>query len=509
MKKLYTFLSLGLRPKEFAIFLAILLLGLFLRFTDLTDAPLDYHPMRQLRGALIARRMYYEMLPHPDPALVQKAAESTYTIERQEPPILERMVAITYLVIGGERLWVARVYAILFWIVAGLAFFTLARWMTSAVGGLAAWAYFLLLPLAVVTSRTFQPDPFMVMWIAITLVVAYRWGETRTWKWAIATGLLAGWAMLVKITAVYYLAPALIVIVLTGFGLRKALRTPWVWLAALLAMIIPAIYYLGIIGSSSSGWISGWGLGFTKMLVQPRHYITWLKYIDYLADLTMVGLGLIGVALLPKTKDRLLVLGLWAGYVLFGISFPYPITTHEYYSIMLIPVVGISLAAVGKLVVDALAKIPRLWQVFVVPVILLGIAYPAWLTYTGFVGVNYRSETLAWQKMGAELPEGNYIGITHDYGMRIAYYGWRLVRFWPGVNDFAMLAQRNKGYSENFEKLWEQKTSGMDYFLVTLKGELEAQPMLKTRLYENYPYTEGSGYILFDLRHPLHPLAQP
>jgi hypothetical protein len=234
-----------------------------------------------------------------------------------------------------------------------------------------------------------------------------------------------------------------------------------------------------------------------------------LKYIDYLNDLTMVGLALIGVALIPKTKDRLLVLGLWAGYVLFGLSFPYPIKTHEYYSIMLIPVVGISLAAVAKLVFDALAKIPRVWQGFVVPVILLAVAYPSWLTYTGFVGVNYRSETLAWQKMGAALPAGNYIGITHDYGMRIAYYGWRLVRFWPGVNDFAMLAQRNKGYSENFEKLWEQKTSGMDYFLVTLKGELEAQPMLKTRLYETYPYTEGSGYILFDLRHPLHPLAQP
>jgi hypothetical protein len=492
-----------MRPIEFAIFLAVLLLGLFLRFTDLTDPPLDYHPMRQLRGALIARHMYYEMLPHADPLLVQKAAETTYTIEPQEPPILERIVAVTYLIMGGEHLWVARVYSILFWIIAGLAFFILARWMTSTGGALVTWAYFLLLPFAVVTSRAFQPDPFMVMWIAITLVVAYRWCEVRSWKWAIAAGALAGWTILVKITAVYYLAPAVVALVLTRFGLRKALCDLGVWLAALLAAIVPAIYYFGVIGSASSGWFSGWALAFTHMLTEPRFYITWLKYVDYLVDLTMVGLGLIGLALIPKTRDRWLVLSLWVGYLLFGLSFPYPITTHEYYSIMLIPVVAISLAAVGKLASEGLSKVPRLWQWFVIPVILVGIAYPAWLTYTGFIGVSYRNEPGGWQKIGAALPPGKYIGLTHDYGMRIAYYGWTLVRVWPGTGDFAMMAQRNKGYNENFEKLWEKNTAGMDYFLVTLKSEFDAQPLLKTRLYDNYPHTDGPGYVLFDLRHPL------
>lgn len=502
MKKSFSIPSFGLRPVEIAIFLAILLLGLFLRFIDLTDPPLDFHPMRQLRGAIIARSMYYQMLPHADPALVQKAAEASYTIERQEPPVLERLVAITYL-LTGERLWVARIYSILFWVIAGLAFFALARRITSTSGGLVAWAYFLLLPFGVVASRTFQPDPFMTMWIAITLLVAYRWGETASWKWGIATGLLAGWAMFVKITAVYYLAPALVIIVLTNFGIRKALRDRWVWLAALLALVIPAIYYLGVIGSDSSGWFSGWGLSFTHLLVKPSFYITWLKFLDFLMDLTMVGLALLGVAFITKTKDRLLVLGLWTGYGLFGLSFPYPIQTHEYYSIMLIPVVGISLGALGKVVFDTLAKQPRWWQWFVIPVILLWVAYPSWLTYTGFIGTNYDKEIVGWQQMGAALPEGELVGLTHDYGMRIAYYGWRMVRTWPSNYDFSMFAQRNKGYSENFEKLFAKKTAGMDYFVVTLMGELDAQPLLKARLYDNYPLSKGRGYILFDLRHPL------
>jgi hypothetical protein len=292
----------------------------------------------------------------------------------------------------------------------------------------------------------------------------------------------------------------LIVIVLANFGLRKALRDRWVWAAALLSLILPAIYYLGYLGSASAGWFSGWGLSFTRMLVTPRFYISWLKYLDFLVDLTMAGLALLGLVFIPKTKDRWLLVGLWAGYVLFGLSFPYPIQTHEYYSIMLIPVIGMSLAGLGKVVFEALEKLPRLWQWAAVPVMLLAVAYPSWLTYTGFIGVNYANEPPAWQKMGVELPPGKYVGLTHDYGMRIAYYGWRLVRFWPGTDDFAMLAQRDKGYAENFEKLFAQKTAGMDYFLVTLKGELNAQLALKTRLYENYSHTEGNGYILFDLR---------
>jgi hypothetical protein len=34
------------------------------------------------------------------------------TMDRREPSVFECLVAVTYLVIGGETLWVARVYSI-------------------------------------------------------------------------------------------------------------------------------------------------------------------------------------------------------------------------------------------------------------------------------------------------------------------------------------------------------------------------------------------------------------
>ena len=505
IKNLATKLSTW-HPLEITVFLAILFLGLFLRFTDLTDPPLDFHSMRQLRGATLARSIYYQHLPDADPDLVQKAIAATRTISTQEPPILENLVSLTYRLVGGEYPWIGRVYSILFWLVAGLAFFNLARRMVSTSGALVALAYFFLLPFSVTFSRVFQPDPFMVMGIAITLLLAYRWGEKRSWKWAAATGLSAGLTMLVKITAVYYLAPALCILVLTNWKLRQLIRDGGVWLAAGLAIALPAAYYVFTIGHQASGWFSGWGLGFTNLLLKPSFYIQWLKYVDYLFELPLVWLALAGVALIPKSKDRLLLLGLWSGYVLFGLSFPHPIRTHEYYSIMLIPVIGISLAAIGRLLFTALASQPRLWRWFVIPVILLGVAYPSWLTYIGLIGTDHRGEPAGWEAISQALPEGNIVGLTHDYGMRIAYYGWRLVHTWPTTSDFAMLAQRNEGYSSDFEEIFTRETTGMDYFLITLMAEFDAQPLLKARLYENYTLLhEGGGYILFDIRSPLNP----
>ena len=49
---------------ELSLVLSLLILGAVLRFYDLTDPPLDYHPSRQLRGAIIARSIYYQILPN-------------------------------------------------------------------------------------------------------------------------------------------------------------------------------------------------------------------------------------------------------------------------------------------------------------------------------------------------------------------------------------------------------------------------------------------------------------
>lgn len=490
-----------------AVFLAILLLGLALRLVDLTDAPLDFHPTRQLRGAIIARAMYLQMSPDADLAQRQEAVEIWQFLEILEPPIFERIVAVTYLVIGSEVVWVARLYAILFWMIGGLALFDLARRMTSTTGGLLALAYYLILPFGVTASRAFMPDPFMVMWILLSAWAIFRWSESRTWGWALAAGLLAGLTLLVKITAIFPLAPTLLFTVWSGWGWKAAIRDRKVWTAVALLIALPGIYYLATIGGKSANYFQFWMVSFADMLISPRFYVLWLKMIGNLMGLSLVFLGLIGILLLQKNTHRLFVLGLGAGYALFGLFFPFQIHTHEYYSLMLVPIVGLSLASLGALLAERLRQQTRLWQAFAAAVLLVAVAYPAWTAYTSLIGVNYRGEAIAWENIGAALPgDGEIVALTHDYGMELLYYGWRIAAIWPTAVDFDMTAQRGNGSSPEFESLWESYTSGKTYFLVTLFSELDAQPQLKAHLTENYSvYAEGEGFVIYDLARSLNP----
>ena len=55
-----------LAPRRWMLFAALALifgLGLAVRLYDLGDAPLDFHPTRQLHSMLMARGMAYQSLP--------------------------------------------------------------------------------------------------------------------------------------------------------------------------------------------------------------------------------------------------------------------------------------------------------------------------------------------------------------------------------------------------------------------------------------------------------------
>jgi 4-amino-4-deoxy-L-arabinose transferase-like glycosyltransferase len=485
--------------------LALLLFGLGLRLVDLTDPPFDFHPTRQLRAAIIARGMYYEMLPSADPVVRGQASQLRMTLKSYEPQVFERLVALTYLIVGGEHLWIARLYAILFWCLGGWLLFDLARRMVSWGGGLAALAYYLLLPLAVSASRSFQPDPLVTLWILASLWTAYRWSQVRSWRWAVTTGLVAGLTLLIKVTAVFFVAPAVTLIILDLWGLRQALRIWEVWIAAGLATLIPASYYIAQMGSYSAGYFEFWTGSFYNLWFEPAFYVQWLKILDRLFNLALLVAGLVGLAIFHAKGTRNALLGMWLGYGLYGLCFPFQIRTHEYYSLMFVPVVALSLAPLGELLLKTLRSQPAFWRLVAAVAVLVGIAYPTWISYTGLVGVNYAGEAAAWTKMGEELPaEGHILALTHDYGMRICYYGWRFVYLWPGTEEFSMLSMRASSSGDedaDFEQRFLAETEGMDYFLVTRFDQLEAQPQISDRLYNQYPIVaQGNGYILFDLK---------
>lgn len=507
----------GLRLWQKLLLAGLLVLGFGLRMVNLYDPPLDFHPTRQLRAAIIARGMYYDTLPNADPAAREAAIQIWTTMERYEPPILERIVALTYRVIGGEHLWVARIYSSLFWLIGGITLFALVRRALSTGGALFALAFYLILPWGVVASRAFQPDPWMVMWILLAGYALYRWAESGldSWLWTVLAGLFSGLAVLIKVYAVYPIAGMALLTLLAplfeGRTPRKNLfvliRKPQLWVSALLVAAIAGVYYLGL-GDRSVSFASFWVLSFIGLLRETKFYIRWLALIHGIMDVAVFFAALVG-AVLFSGKARPVVIGLWLGYALIGFTFPYQIYTHDYYSLLLVPIAAISLAPLADAVFRRVFDQPLLWRVVFVTGLLLIGGYYAYVARSQLAATNYASEPYPWQQMGKALPNnGAIIALTHDYGNRLKYFGWRsITRIWPSQGDLDLSAAAAEASGTrsrtDFESYFRAQTEGMDYFLVTLFADFNAQPDLKAMLNDHYPVVgQGDGYILFDLRHP-------
>ncbi len=483
------------------ILLAVLvLLGFSLRMIDLTDPPLDFHPTRQFRGAVVARSIYYQLSPSPDPVIQQQAVSMRNSVSELEPSILESVVAFAYLLAGGEYLWIARIIVSLIWVLAAIPLFALARRFTSSATALLTVAYYLFLPFGVMASRSFQPDPLMVALLVFGMFAACRWSETRTWSWGLWAAAAMGFAILVKAFAAYFALGVLLAVVLFTLGLRAALRDKQVWAMAAVTVLPAGIYYLINIGATSGGYIQNWIVALLPLAFEPGFYVRWANLVTDLLGVARLVVAFSGV-LVAELRARWLLIGAWIGYIVYGVTLPHQTTTHTYYHLFLVPLAALSIAPIIHFIVQKISKQHRFWQAAFVMVLFASLFFNAWIARSDLLGVSYHDVPVFWQRIGAAIPtDGETIGLVQDYGNLLTYYGWRRVELWPVTGDLYLAGLRGNTQAD-FETFFLDRTTAMDYFLVTAFNQLDQQPLLADYLESHYSiYSQGDGYIVYDLR---------
>jgi hypothetical protein len=482
--------------------LATFILGFGIRSINLTNPPLDFQAWRQLRSASIARGKYYQLLPSADPALRQNAIFLSKQFEVLEPNILETLMALAYLLMGGEQLWVARLFSITAWLIGGVGIYLLGKRISTRIGGLAALIFYLFLPYGVIASRAFMPDPSMVMWIILSAWMLVYWSDTGTWKSALFSGIFSGMAILTKVFAVFPVGLLSMIIVLTTQPFGKAIKNPKVWLVAILMGIIPSSYYLLSVGNLASGYISGWVSGFSSLLLSPGFYISWVSFLKQIIDPFLLCLCILCIFLYDRLGRRVM-LGLFGGYFLIGLTVPSLIITHDYYSLFIIPCLALAIAPLAELLCNKIAQQGLPVKIYALGPTMFLVVIAILSSGKTLISQDFRPEAKGWIRMGKELSPGKYIGITHDYNARLNYYGWIAVAPWPLAYDGQMKVLSG-GDAPNLEDsiYWEgyfnQQTKGYDYFIVTIMGELDAQPVLADIL-SKYPSIKGDGYIVYVL----------
>jgi len=486
----YVFLVLGLIIAGFAI-----------RIYDLQDAPLDFHPTRQLHSALMARGMYYSISPKLDiPDWQRQTAIRQWQLEGLvEPPLMEWLVAFTYQLAGNVYLWIARIYAILFWIVAGLGIFLIVREMAGNAGSLAALALFLFYPYAIYASRSFQPETLLVAGLVFTFYSAMQWEKKKTWIWALAAGVLGGFSILIKAIAIFFVAGIWLGLLFSRFKFSTILKNRQLWLVAFLCLL-PYALFMAYANFIVGGYEEQFSLRFFPQLwTQVGFYLRWVGTLRQAIGLEWLVLGLLGVLIVKEKHWRWMLIGAWIGYGLLGFTLSYHISSHDYYNL---PVYLMICLGVGVLI-QKLFSIgsERQWfgQLTII-LLLFIIAIYGYEAYSTLKRTNYNQEVAFWQGMGIDLGHlTQVVALSEDYGYRLAYWGWISPANWMSIEDIRLRTESGQTY--NFEQYFKSQVQGKDYFLVTLLDELEKQPELKQQLFDHYHIKQQtSRFILFDLK---------
>jgi len=487
------------------LFLLIMTAGGFgLRLIHLDDLPVDFHPTRQYRSALIARALYLRGAESTNPiaASAKKAAELEQTLE---PPINEALVAALYCLWGGDDLRIGRVFSAACWTLGAVCLFLLAGYMTRGPARLVSVAFYLFVPFSVIGSRSFQPDSLMVM-----LLLAAVWAITRALfrtspgrvVLAISLGAMAG---LVKPMSLIPLAAVYLGVGMTTWGFRSFIVSARTWTGFVAALAPAFVYYAYgiVVDDSLAGQMKN---SFLPQLILTRTFWSgWLHMVWVVVGYHAFLGGVLGYILVQRGLPRTLIGSWFAGYVLFALLFNYHAYTHDYYHLMLIPLVALAIAPTVDAIYAAMHGFigPKAARVVIPAVIGIGLALSVHRGPWWTAGPNLRTFLAAAREIGELVGHSDRtIILSFGYGKPLEYHAGIAGAAWPRMEDFRAEALRGvtpQSAGERLRSMMERHPA--DFFIVTDIRDYERQTYLRDWLTAQYAMLEHSReYLIFDLR---------
>ncbi len=521
------------------VLLALLTAAFGLRCYHLTQPPLDFHPTRQGWSLILARAYYFENAGSIPQWQRQVARVNKQMTHIKEPPIMEHLVATVYRFAGAEQLWIPRVFSIIFWLLGGLFLFLSAREMVSPNGALVCTAFYLFAPFGIFMSRSFQPEAMMVMlFVAGIMTIRSYYNRPSVTRLLVAAGT-AALAILIKSIAVFPIVAAFVFVGIAKEGLRKGLLNIRCFCFLLTSLLLGLGYYFYMmLGPGRLGRVAD-TIFLPHLLLEPSFWAGWLHVVGGTVGYLAVIAGLIGIALLKNRSDRALLIGLWAGYVVYALLFTYTTATHDYYQVLLLPIVALSLGPIGSIIVARLRNLGRAWWwgLAVLGLLVLGLVIHTGLSIRhdqfrkldpavkdrlqilcNFIGLNPHYLKRINYDFEEEIKVARDIGeiVNHStrtiflapaYGYPLRYYGQLFGACWPRQEDLEVRKLRRLealDVQTHFEKL--TKKWSPEYFIVADLEDFDRQKDLKDFLTDRFDViAESDKYLIFDLTKEARP----
>jgi 4-amino-4-deoxy-L-arabinose transferase-like glycosyltransferase len=491
---------------SFLIF-GIFILAFAIRIYHIDSPPLDFEPERQYHSFILARNYFLQSsdsAPEWRKKLWQEAAAEEYV---REPPILEHAVAWIYRITGKEQFWISRSLSVIFWLAGGWVLFRLLKNLVGQEAATFSLIFYLYNPFGIVASRAFMPDPLMILiaLLAISCFVRYQSDASRLSL--LLSAIFTGIASLIK---PFCLIPLLTTFILLTFETHgRSIRSgvaSLLWFLAIVGITTLPYYLAGLLPET------GFLRGYSSVSIMPRLWFKpyfwggWFDLIRMTAGYIPFIMGLIGILLTDKGILRSLLLGLWLGYLFFCLLFTYHIHTHDYYHLILIPVIAMSLAPIGSAVFKMmrLQNNNRIFRWIFTGILIFGAAASVHETRSRWKAVQYyvRTEVTSALEIGKILNHSSdVISLASYYAKPLKYHAEIGGKRWPYTYDFRaneIIGLENKPAQLRLQE--DMKAFPLKYFVASDLEELNRQQDLKKLLYDNFPvFKETKNYVIFSL----------
>jgi len=496
--------------------------ALCLRLYGITQPPMEFFLVRQYHGALLARGFYEwllsgELRTIPPDGII-------------EPPILEIFASLSYLISGGEYLWIPRLLSALFWMAGGVFLYLTAKKISSPNAAVLSVAFYLLVPYSVFASRAFMPDSLMVMLLMVAIFAILRYHESPSTRRLVIAAVASSLVTFVKPgICTFQVFGAFISLAVYRQGPWRALMSRPLMVFAALSILPTGLYYL--YGTVVAGFLHGETSSrkvMPELVLQPSFWDGWRFSVWLTVGYVALAVALLGVLLSRKGFPRALLIGLWSGYLLFGLTFTFHISTHSYYSLQLIPLVALSLGPIADLVMRYLGQVGlRSYRAALVlglslSVLVLSVAEHRheieqvayqkrlWPVNASFVATYQEiGETVDHSYRTLILFGYPYLGGA-SYGNALMYHGRLLGHEWRQPDQVALpSAGRRAMTAEASLRKYSRKYSPEYFIISTAWWQAPQSSELRRFLIEHFSRIAWDrDYVVFDLtkkRPRLHP----
>ncbi len=516
------------------VIIALLFAGAFaIRLYRINQPLLGFHPIRQYRTAILARVYYYqgaESIPQ-----WEKQLHTAYKngIPLLEPPVGELVAASLWRIAGGEYLLLPRITSCVYWLVGGVFLYLIACKLISPSAAVFSTLFYLFWPYNILIGRSIQPEAMMVMLYLCSVFLMLRYYDRPTVRRLIPVAVAAGCAILIKPYVIFPIYAAFISLGIFKQGLAGFVMSPKSMLFVIISLLPGGVYYgHSFLASEYLGRRSGMQF-IPSLYLTGRFWKGWLTMIGHTTGILALIAAIIGTFFCRKGLARVLLAGLWAGYIVFGLVFNNAIHTHDYYQVPMIPIVSLGLGPVGVVLTNRVRRLSAAWcyglaGVGILLLVLLGgmalkIRPDQFFNMDprlkdkldiacNFIGVNphlvkrinvdFASEAKTAAEIGEIVNHSTKTMLLAGSDARALMYHGRFYSVpWPTKSDLyahKLIGRRKTTALERFNNRYARHSP--QYFIVADLEEFAQQKDLKDLLTNRFSVIARSDkYLIFDL----------